>query len=192
MKLRATLVFAAALASDWGALRDFSLTARSLRQLLAGPRRILNGVRGERVYGRSWADVDCRGNRRGLDMAPIDPGWFGALAVIGASAIMVWRPSRFFGRQLSLEEAISVCWVAWSIYMGMFVIYIGLKLPLGLSRNAHVPAVVVAACLSLPVVLWLTRIVTDWRSAVTRSIFGLFSLTLVVVSLTLVLVNSRN
>jgi hypothetical protein len=125
-------------------------------------------------------------------MAPIDPAWFGALAVVGASAIMVWRPSRFFGRQLSLEEAVCVCWVAWSIYMGMLVIYIGLMLPLGLSRNAHVPAVVVAACLSLPVVLWLARSVTDWRNAVTRSIFGLFSLTLVVVSLTLVLVNSRN
>jgi hypothetical protein len=127
-----------------------------------------------------------------LDMASVDPGWLGALAVMGASAIMVWRPSRFFGRELSLEEAVSVCWVAWSIYIGIFVIYIGLKLPLGLSRNAHVPAVVVAACLSLPVVLWLARTVTDWRRAVTRSIFGLFSLTLVVVSLTLVLVNSRN
>jgi hypothetical protein len=125
-------------------------------------------------------------------MAPIDPGWFGALAVMSASAIMVSRPSRFFGRKLSLEEALSVCWVAWSIYMGMFVIYIGLKLSLGLSRNANVPAVVVAACLSVPVVLWLARIVTDWRSAVTRSIFGLLSLTLVMASLTLVLVNSRN
>jgi hypothetical protein len=125
-------------------------------------------------------------------MAPIDPGWFGTFAVIGASAIMVARPSRFFGRKLSLEEAFSFCWVVWSVYMGLFVIYIGLKLPLGLSRNAHLPAVIVAACLSLPVAVWLARTVTDWKSAVTRSIFGLFSLTLIVVSLTVILVNYRS
>ena len=117
-------------------------------------------------------------------MAPIDPAWFGALAVVGASVFMVWRPAWFFGRKLSLEEALSACWVAWSIYMGLFVAYIGLKLPLGLSRTAHAPTVGVAVCLSLAVVLWLARAITDWKSAVTKSIIGLLTLTLVVVSLT--------
>ena len=117
-------------------------------------------------------------------MTPVDPAWLGALAVVGASVFMVLHPVRFFGRNLSLEEALSACWVAWSIYMGLFVVYIGLKLPLGLSRDAHAPAVGVAVCLSLPVFLWLARTVTDWKSAVTRSIRGLLTLTLVVVSLT--------
>ena len=60
-----------------------------------------------------------------------DPAWLGILAVVCASALMVLRPVWFFGRKLSLEEALSVCWVAWSIYMGAFVVYIGLKLPIG-------------------------------------------------------------
>ncbi|MGY3605582.1 MULTISPECIES: hypothetical protein [unclassified Bradyrhizobium] len=125
-------------------------------------------------------------------MTPVDPVWWGVLAVLGASVLMVLHPKCFFGRKLSLEEALSVCWVAWSIYMGAFLIYIGLKLPLGLSRDAHAPAVGVAVCSSLPAILWLGRVVTDWKSAVTKSIFGLLILTLVVVSLTLDLALSRN
>ncbi len=122
----------------------------------------------------------------------IDPAWWGCIAVLGVAIFVVLRPIRFFGRKLSLEEALSVCWVAWSIYMGAFVIYIGLKLPLGLSRNARAPAVAIAVCSSLLAVFWLARVVTDWKSAVTKSIFGLFLLTLVVVSLTLDLALSRN
>jgi len=76
-----------------------------------------------------------------------DPAWLGILAVVCASALMVLRPVWFFGRKLSLEEALSVCWVAWSIYMGAFVVYIGLKLALGLSCGAHVSAVCVAVCI---------------------------------------------
>ena len=117
-------------------------------------------------------------------MTLIDPAWLGALAVVGASIFMVRRPVWFFGRKLSLEEALSTCWVAWSIYIGLFVVYIGLKVPLGLSRDAHTPAVGVVTCLSLPVLLWLARTVTDWKSAVTRSIRCLLTLTLIVVSLT--------
>jgi hypothetical protein len=75
--------------------------------------------------------------------------------------------------------------------MGAFVIYIGLKLPLGLAVDAHVPAVCVAVCLSLLALLWLARVTTDWKSAVTRSIFGLFGLTLVVVPLTAALALSK-
>jgi len=82
---------------------------------------------------------------------------------------------------LSYEEALSVCWVAWSIYMGVFVIYIGLKLPMGLSRAANAPAAGTAACMSVITVLCLARIQADWKSAVTKSIFGLFTLTLGVV-----------
>lgn len=115
----------------------------------------------------------------------------GCFAVLGASAFMVLRPKWFFGRKLSLEEALSVCWVAWSIYMGAFVIYIGLKLPLGLSRDAHSPAVGIAACSSILAILWLARVTTDWKSAVTKSIFGLFGLTLVVVPLTAALALSK-
>jgi len=94
---------------------------------------------------------------------------------------MVLRPLQFFGRNLSLEEAISVCWVAWSIYMSTFVIYIGLKLPLGLSGNANPPAIAVSVFVSVTAVFCLARILTDWKSAVTKSIFGMFSLTLGVV-----------
>jgi hypothetical protein len=90
-------------------------------------------------------------------------------------------PVRFFGRKLSLEEVLSVCWVAWSIYMGAFVAYIGLKLPLGLSRAANAPAVGMAVCISVVAVLCLARIPIDWRSAVTKSIFGLLTLILGVV-----------
>ena len=120
-----------------------------------------------------------------------DPAWLGILAVVCASALMVLRPVWFFGRKLSLEEALSVCWVAWSIYMGAFVVYVGLKLPLGLSRDAHVPAVCVAVCISLIAILGLARVPTDWRSAVTKSIFGLFGLILVVVPLTAALALSK-
>jgi hypothetical protein len=125
-------------------------------------------------------------------MMPGDPVWLGCFAVLGASAFLVLRPVWFFGRKLSLEEALSVCWVAWSIYMGAFVIYIGLKLPLGLSRDAHAPAVGMAVCASLIAILWLARVTTDWRSAVTRSIFGLFILTLIVVPITAALALSRH
>jgi hypothetical protein len=111
----------------------------------------------------------------------IDPLWLGSFAVLAASAFVVLRPIRFFGRKLSLEEALSVCWVAWSIYMGVFMIYLGLKLPLGLSRNAHAPAVGVAVCTSLIAVFCLARAPTDWKTAVAKSIFGLLTLTLVVV-----------
>jgi hypothetical protein len=125
-------------------------------------------------------------------MTPIDPAWLGCFAVLGASAFMVLRPTWFFGRKLSSEEALSACWVAWSVYMGAFVVYIGLKLPLGLSRDAHGAAVCVAVCSSLLVFLWLARVTSDWKSAVTRSLLGLLILTLVVVPLTVALALSRN
>jgi hypothetical protein len=77
---------------------------------------------------------------------------------------------------LSYEEALSVCWVAWSIYMGAYVIYTGLKLPLGLSVSANAPAAGTAVCISVMAIICLARIRADWQSAVTKSIFGLFSL----------------
>jgi uncharacterized membrane protein (GlpM family) len=46
---------------------------------------------------------------------------FGSAAVLAASAFMVLRPLWFFGRKLSLEETLSVGWVAWSILMAGFV-----------------------------------------------------------------------
>jgi hypothetical protein len=99
-----------------------------------------------------------------------EPLVLGCLAVLGASVFIVLSPARLFGRKLSLEEVLSVCWVAWSIYMGAFVVYIGLKLPLGLSRAVNAPAVGMAVCISVIAILCLARIPTDWRSAVTKSI----------------------
>ena len=87
-----------------------------------------------------------------------DPVWLGTLAVVGASVLMVLRPLRFSGRKLSLKEALEVCWVAWFVYMGAFVAYIGLKIPLGLSRAAHTPAIGVAVCTSLITVFCLARV----------------------------------
>jgi hypothetical protein len=48
--------------------------------------------------------------------------------------------------------------VAWFVYMGAFVAYIGLKIPSGLSLDAHARAVGVAVCISLIAVFWLARV----------------------------------
>jgi len=124
-------------------------------------------------------------------MTYAETAWLGCFAVLGASAFIVLRPKWFFGRKLSLEEALAFCWVLWSIYMGAFVIYIGLTLPLGLSRDAHGPAIGIAVCSSIVAGLWLARVTSDWKSAVTKSIFGLLGLTLVVVPLTAALALSK-
>jgi hypothetical protein len=110
----------------------------------------------------------------------IDPIWLGLFAVLGASIFMVLRPLRFFMRNLSLEEAFSVCWVAFAIYIGTFGAYVGLKIPLGLSRNTHASAVGIAVCVSLVGTLYLAKASTDWQRAVTMSIFGLFGFLFVV------------
>jgi hypothetical protein len=118
-----------------------------------------------------------------------EPIFLGTFAVLGASVLVVLSPVQFFGRRLSFEEASSVCWVAWSIYMGVFVIYTGLKLPLGLSPSANAPAAGTAVCVSVIAVLYLARIRADWQSAVTKSIFGLFSLIIGVAGAVLILTN---
>ena len=82
--------------------------------------------------------------------------------------------------------------MAWFVYMGAFVAYIGLKIPLGLSRDAHAPAVGVAVCISLIAVFWLARVHTNWERAVTKSIFSLLTFTLGVVGATLLLANARH
>jgi hypothetical protein len=94
-----------------------------------------------------------------------EPVWLGTLAVVGASVLMVLRPLKIFGRKLSLKEALEVCWVAWFIYMGAFVAYIGLKIPFSLSREAQAPAVGIAVCISLIAVFWLARVPTNWERA---------------------------
>jgi hypothetical protein len=121
-----------------------------------------------------------------------DPIWLGTVAVVGASVLMVLRPLPVFGRKLSLKEALEVCWVAWFVYMGALVAYIGLRIPLGLSRDAHAPAVGVAVCVSLITVFWLARQHTSWERAVTKSLVGLLTFTLIVVSITLLLANARH
>lgn len=124
-------------------------------------------------------------------MAPAEHLGTVSAAVLAASAFMVSRAQWFFGRKLSLEEAVSIGWVAWSIFMAGFVVYIGLKLPLGLTREADALAIGVSGCSSLVAMLWLARVVTDWGRSVKISIFALFLLTLVVVSLTLDLSRSQ-
>ena len=121
-----------------------------------------------------------------------DPAWLGILAVVGASVLMVLCPLPIFGRKLSLKEALEVCWVACFIYMGAFVAYIGLKIPLGLSRDAHAPAVGVAVCISLITVFWLARVPTNWERMATKSLLGLLTFTLVVVGTTLLISNARH
>jgi len=121
----------------------------------------------------------------------IDPIWLGTFAVAGASVLMVLRPLPVFGRKLSLKEALEVCWVAWFVYMGAVVAYVGLKIPLGLSRDAHAPAVGVAVCISLIAVFWLARVQTNWERAVKKSLFGLLIFILVVAGTTLFLSNAR-
>ena len=118
--------------------------------------------------------------------------WLGTLIVVGASALMTLRPLPVFGRRLSFKETLEVCSVAWFAFMGTFVAYIGLKIPLGLSRDAHVPAVGVAVCISLTAILLLARVHTNWERAVTKSLFGFLIFTLVVVVITLLLSHTRN
>ena len=97
----------------------------------------------------------------------------GALAVLAASVLITLKPAPIFGRALSLNEAISVCWVAYSIYIGGVALYYALKLPLGLSRGTNAPATAMAVCVSISAILYLGRVHADWNSMVTRSIFGL-------------------
>ena len=106
----------------------------------------------------------------------IDPGWWGFFVVLGTSLFMASASKRFFNRELSLEETLSVNWVALSIYLAVFVVYVGLKIPFGLSRSAHAPAVVLSVCASLIGIFCLMRLRTDWRSTVTKSLVGLLSL----------------
>src|SRR5882757_1255349 len=110
----------------------------------------------------------------------IDPIWWGSIAVLVASVLMVLLPLPFFRRKLSLEEALSVCWVAWAVYMAAFMVYLGLKPMLGPSKNVHTTAVGLSACFSIGVVFLLARAAIDWRGAVAKSIFGLMALTIAV------------
>jgi len=121
-----------------------------------------------------------------------DSIWLGTLAVVGSSVLMILRPLPVFGRKLSLKEALEVCWVAWFVFMGAFVAYIGLIIPLGLSRDAHAPAAGIAICTSLVAVISLARQHTNWERAVTKSLVGFLTFTLVVVSVTLLLANARH
>ena len=113
-------------------------------------------------------------------MQAVDPLWLGFAAVFGASAIVLLRRRWFFTRILSLDEAFSACWVAYAIYMGVCLVYVGLKMPLGLGRDTHAWAAGIAACTSLAAFVWLERSRTDWKRALTVSLLGLLSLGVVV------------
>jgi len=114
----------------------------------------------------------------------MDVLWLGSLIAVGVTVLMTLRPLPVFGRQLSLKEVLEVCWVAWFVFMGTFVAYLGLKIPLGLSHDAHAPAVGVSVCTSLAAIIWLARIRPNWERAVTRSLIGFLVLAMVVVSFT--------
>ena len=109
--------------------------------------------------------------------------WLGTFIVMGTSALVALRPLPVFGHKLSFKETLEVCWVAWFVFIGTFVAYIGLKIPLGLSSGAHVPAVAVAVCTSLVAIIWLARVHPNWERAVTKSLFGFLIFTLVVVAI---------
>jgi hypothetical protein len=100
----------------------------------------------------------------------------GGLAVIAASVMITCKPARIFGRALSYSEALSVCWVAYSIFIGVVALYYALKLPLGLPRATNAPATAIAVCASISAILYLGRVQADWNGMVTRSIFGLLIL----------------
>lgn len=104
--------------------------------------------------------------------------------MVGVPLLMALRPLPVYGRPLSLKETLEVCWVAWCLFMGTYVAYVGLKILLGLSRDAHAPAVGVSVCTSLVAIIWLARIQPNWERAVTRSLVGLLVFTLVVVAIT--------
>ncbi len=100
----------------------------------------------------------------------------GALAVITASVMITRKPARIFGRTLSVNEAISVCWVAYSIFIGAVALYYAVRLPLGLSRAANAPATAMAVCASISAIVVLGRLRADWNSMVTGSLLGLLIL----------------
>jgi hypothetical protein len=100
----------------------------------------------------------------------------GTLAVIVASVLIVCRPARIFGRALSVSEAISVCWVAYAIFIGAMALYYAVKLPLGLSRTGNAPATALAVCVSMAVIVYLGSVHADWNSMVTRSLLALLIL----------------
>jgi hypothetical protein len=117
--------------------------------------------------------------------------FLGIFAVIAASAIMIMRnPARIFGRALSLNEAFCVCWVAYAIFMGVVMFYLGLKLPLALPAATNAPAIAIAICISIEGIRYLGRIQADWNGMVARSLFGLFTLVGLVAAFCLVWVNS--
>jgi hypothetical protein len=100
----------------------------------------------------------------------------GGLAVIATSVMITRKSVRIFGRALSYNEVLSVCWVAYSIFIGVVALYYALKLSLSLPRATNAPATAIAVCVSISAILYLGRIQADWNSMVTRSIFGLLIL----------------
>jgi hypothetical protein len=118
----------------------------------------------------------------------INPFWLGFIVVLGASLFMAFGARRLFNVGLTLEEALSANWVALSIYLAVLVVYVGLKIPFGLSRDTHAPAAELAVCASLIASIYLIRLRTDWKSAVTKSLIGLLTLTLAVAGATLLFI----
>jgi hypothetical protein len=107
-------------------------------------------------------------------MAIRDQILLGCLAVVAVVVLLTkYKSVSFFGRALSLNEVISVCWVAFSIYIGAVASYYALKWPLGLSQAANGPATAMAVCASLFSIVSLGRIQPDWDRVTTRSLFGL-------------------
>jgi len=114
----------------------------------------------------------------------------GIFAVIVAALIMIMRnPAPIFGRTLSLNEALCVCWVAYSIFMGVVALYLGLKLPLSLPPATNAPATAIAVYASIEGIRYLGRSRADWNDVVTKSLFVLFTLVGAVAAFALVWVN---
>lgn len=98
----------------------------------------------------------------------------GSLVVVMTVLILTkYKPVSFFGRALSSNEVISVCWVAFSIYIGAVAGYYALKWPFDFSREMNGPATTMAVCASLFGIICLGRIQPDWDRVTTTSLFGL-------------------
>jgi hypothetical protein len=73
--------------------------------------------------------------------------------------------------------------------MGVVMLYLGLKLPLGLPPATNAPATAIAVGVSIEGIRYLGRIQADWNDMVAKSLFGLFTFVGLVAAFCLVWVN---
>jgi hypothetical protein len=104
----------------------------------------------------------------------------GSAAVLAASILMIRVPQLIFVRKLSFQEAFSVCWVAWAIYMSSLLVYVGMKFWLNLSSDTNLTAICLAIVILIVVNYYLAIHRIDRNGAAIKSIFAMFSVALLV------------